>query len=113
MRTLLAVIMCMVFCGCSRHETSQGSSPQVFTFGDGSVMQVQKRDGESLQGIQLVRKSLEGSQTCAAEKGRMTEDTNGRVVHVTLYDAKVELPSKQRMQVQELKMDFIKEITHR
>jgi hypothetical protein len=103
----------MVFCGCSPRETSQPSSPQVFTFGDGSVMQVQKRDGELLEGIRLVQKSPEGSQTCAAAKGRMTEDKNGQVVHVTLYDANVELPSKQKMHVDELRMDFIKEIIRR
>ena len=112
MRTVRAIIACMLICGCSPRETSQRSSLQVFTFVDGSVMQVQKRNGQTLEGIHLVERSHEGSQTCDAEKGRMTEDATGQIVHVILYDAKVELASEQRMQVREMQRDFIR-ITHK
>lgn len=77
-------------------------------FVDGSVMQVQKQDGVLLEGIHLVQKSPEGLQTCDAQKGQMIEDADYHVVHVTLYDASVVLPSKQRMTVHELKIGFAK-----
>jgi hypothetical protein len=99
----------MFLYGCSPHKAAQRTDglPKSFTFTDGSVMQVQKQDGVLLAGIHLVEKSPEGLRTCDAEKGKMIEDEDRQVVHVTLYDALVELASKQRMTVQELKIDFV------
>jgi len=77
-------------------------------FGDGSEMQVQKRDGNLLEGIHLVKKSPTGVQKCDAQKGQIVEDAHHHVVHVTLYDASVVLSRKQRATFQELRIDFPK-----
>lgn len=84
------------------------TSAKSFTFSDGSMMQVRKLDGILLEGIHIVQKSPNGLQTCDAQKGQMIEDADRRVVHVTLYDASVVLPSKQRMTIHELKIGFVK-----
>ena len=110
MRTLVPVLICGFVCGCSPGQRSQQTDtpPKSFTFVDGSVMQVQKQDGVRLEGIHLVKKSPEGLQRCDAQKGQMVQDADRHVVHVTLYDASVVLPSKQRMTVHELEMDLVR-----
>jgi hypothetical protein len=110
MRTLLPTLICAFVCGCSPRSSPQqtGTSPKSFTFSDGSVMTVQKQDGVLLEGIRLVQKSPEGLQTCDAQKGEMTEDADHHGMHVTLYDASVVLPSKQRMMVHELKVGLVR-----
>jgi hypothetical protein len=90
-------------------ETNQTETAErSFTFVDGSVMKVKKQDGVLLEGIHLVQKLPNGVQTCDAQKGQMVEDADHRVVHVTLYDATVVPPSKQRMTVHELKVGLAK-----
>ena len=71
-------------------------------------MQVQKQDCALLEGVHIVRKFPNGVQTCDAQKGQMIEDAGRHVVDITLYDASVVLPSKQRMMVHELKIELIK-----
>ena len=110
MRTVIPVLICLLVCGCSPHQSSRQADnpPKSFAFVDGSVMQVQKQDGVLLEGIHLVQKLPEGVQTCDAQQGQMIEDADHHVVHVTLYDASVVLPSKQRMMVHELKIELAK-----
>jgi len=110
MRTVIPVAIYLLVCGCSEHQPSQQADtrPKSFTFVDGSVMQVQKQDGVLLEGIHLVQKTPDGVQTCDAQKGQMIEDAEHHVVHVTLYDASVVLPSKQQMTVDELKIGLAK-----
>lgn len=74
-------------------------------------MQVQKRNGETLEGIHVVKKTPEESYISDAARGKITENADGQGVQVILYDAKVILPSKQQSRVQELHLNLIKEIS--
>ena|SRR6185369_16380020 len=106
--------------GCSppeRHSTATGDSAsqaQNFSFADGTTMRVRERIGDTVRGIHIVRKTPAGGfDTIDAEKGRISDGTDKSVMRVTLYDAHVELSSKQRLTIDEMPLNLIKPLDAR
>lgn len=74
-------------------------------------MHVQERTGQSLRGIHIVRKTGDGSlETVDAEKGRISQGTDSRVMRITLYDVHGVTGAKQRFTAKEMPMDLTKKL---
>jgi hypothetical protein len=96
--TLTILLSGLAFCGCS-HKHDAATRPAIelvqagqdVTWADGSVLHVVKRDGSSLEGIQIVRTTLNGQPTMiVAGKGTISKGADDNSVKITLYEAQVQ-----------------------
>ena len=96
--TLIILLSGLAFCGCS-HKHDAATRPAIelveagqdLTWADGIVLHVTKRDGSSLEGIQIVRTALNGQQTTiVADKGTVSEGADHNSVNITLYEAQTQ-----------------------
>ena len=103
MKNTFAIILSgLLLCGCSQKQASS-TGPAIdfiqagkdIIWPGGYVLHVTKRDGNSIEGIQIIRKSAEGQMTITADTGSLTpgsfENTaDNSAVLMTLINAKTE-----------------------
>ena len=96
--SLIILLSGLAFCGCSRkQDASKGSaidlvqSGQEVAWADGFVMSVTKRDGDSLEGIRIVKMQPDGQmRTIVADKGTIAKGEDANSVKITLYEAQTQ-----------------------
>jgi hypothetical protein len=107
MKTAFTIILSGLFlCGCSPKQAASSSRPAIdlvepgkdIVWRDGYVLHVMKRDGASLEGIQISVNSPSGQTTMSADTGTVSPVVEGNVTNdssvvITLHDAKVQVGS--------------------
>jgi hypothetical protein len=101
--TLIVLLSGLLLCGCSQKQASSaGSAIDLVQAGkdtvwqDGATLHIAKRDGASIEGIQIVKTSADGKKTTmTADTGTISsgsiEDTaDANSVKLTLHDARGE-----------------------
>jgi hypothetical protein len=91
----ILLLLGLTVCGCSRKEGGSSASAvelvqagQDTTWANRDVLSVAKRDGKSVEGIRLLRTSLNGQQiTILADKGEVAKGDDKQSVKLILYDA--------------------------
>jgi hypothetical protein len=97
MKTTLTVLLSgLLLCGCSQKQTSS-VSPAIdlvqvgkdLVRPDGTVIHVTKRDGLSIEGIQVVKTGA-SKITITAETGTLQAESDPSKVRLIMYHAKIE-----------------------
>src|SRR5262245_51180809 len=102
-KTFTILLSGLIFCGCSQKQaTSAGSAIDLIqtgtdtTFLDGTVLHVTKRDGASLQGIQIITTRPDGvkltytADTATLTSGNIENPAAEDYVKIVILNAKVE-----------------------
>jgi hypothetical protein len=101
--TLTILLLGLAFCGCSqKHDAATRPAIELVqagqdtTWADGNVLHVTKREGSSLEGIQIVKTALDGQQTLiVADKGTVSEGADQNSVKITLREVQVQKGNTQ------------------
>jgi hypothetical protein len=93
--TYILLLLGLTFCGCSRKDGGGSAATlelvqagQDTTWANRDVLTVTKREGNSLEGIRLIRTGLNGQQiTILADKGEVAMGDDKQSVKLILHDA--------------------------
>jgi hypothetical protein len=102
--TLTIILSGLLLCGCSPKQASSSSRPAIdlveagkdIAWRDGYVLRVTKRDGTSLEGIQISAMSAAGQTTMSADTGTVSPVVEGNVMNdssviITLHNARMKV----------------------
>jgi uncharacterized lipoprotein YajG len=96
--TLTILLSGLLLCGCSQKQASSANSAiDLVQAGkdtvrpDGTVIHVTKRDGTSIEGVQITKTFADGQKsTISADTGTVQNELENNKVRLFLYHAKVE-----------------------
>ena len=110
--TVTILLMSVLLCSCSRERAASSNSAldrvqpgRDITFGH-YVLHVEKRDGNSLEGVRIVSRESDGQMAAmTAKRGTLSQGSDPSLITVVLHDANVE-KAQQKMLVDELTINL-------